>query len=241
MKKNTVLIIVLILILTGCQSKEIQWGYESENGPEKWAELSTDNKTCNGQSQSPINIDTNSVQKAESSKLTINYSNAKFKVIDTGHSIEFELLEGQKSQTVTYNGIEYALEQFHFHNKSENTIDQKYSPLEIHFVNKDKDGNPLVLSVLVNTGETNKTLKNYGTKIDEEVELNPFDIFPVEKQYYSFTGSLTTPPCTEGVQWVVMQNQITMSEEQINDYTQKYSENNRPIQPLNNREISINA
>lgn len=234
MNKKTILTSFgLSLILTGCGTPT--WGYEKDNGPDQWANLSSDYSTCkNGKQQSPIDIASKSpaVSKQE---LELNYQKSPFEIEDTGHSIEF--LDQTKDNTVTYNGVEYRLQQIHFHNESENTIDGQHFPLEAHFVHVNADGENLVISKMFELGEENQVLKDDFTKIGTKGEFNPKDLLNIDDQYYNYLGSLTTPPCTEGVKWIVYETPQTISKEQLEQFTKYYANNNRDTQKLNDRKI----
>lgn len=247
MKKIILGSLFVLIVLTACSSSEeaeVIWGYSATNGPDQWAELSPDYQTCGeGVEQSPIDIET-SAATTGTDELAINYTSEDFTEFDNGHAIEFS--NKTKESQLVYNDVTYNLEQFHIHTPSENEIDGKSYPAELHFVNKDAEGNTLVLSVMVEIGKESIVFGNNlsNPSSDEENEnillLNPNGLIPSYENYYSFTGSLTTPPCTEDVQWVVLDTPITISQDQYDDIQSNYTKNNRPTQELNEREVSIN-
>lgn len=241
MKKISILLFVVIIVLTGCS--EVSWGYDTNNGPDKWSEISEENGLCgSGESQSPINITEENVSVSTDSKLELNYSDSEFKVIDTGHSLEFEA--ESEDDFIMYNDTKYTLKQIHFHNESEHTINDKHYPLEGHFVHENADGNNLVISVMFDLGETNKVIgDNFSDEnIDSTIEFSPKELLLDENEnltdYTSYVGSLTTPPCTEGVQWVISQDVREINQTQLDDYKAHYTANNRPTQEINDRVIN---
>lgn len=237
MKKLVMLMIGVLVITAGCQSQKVEWGYEQDNGPDQWSTISSDYQLCgNGQEQSPIDIETG-VATPGTENLEFNYVDTSFEVVDTGHSLEFEA-ESSDNQ-IAYNGQSYSLQQIHFHNQSENTIDGQHYPLEGHFVHANDNGENLVISVMFELGAENSVISDNFTKIGSEVEFNPQELIPASASYYTFVGSLTTPPCTEGVQWVVFEQPLTISEQQLNSFTEYYANNNRDTQPLNGREVKL--
>jgi len=219
------------------------WGYTGHNTPEKWGMLSEKFRECGtGLNQSPINI-THSL-KANLPPLAPNYSHSSKNIVDNGHTIQVNMEPGD---TLKIDGTTFELKQFHFHSPSENHIDGKAYPLEAHFVHLDKDGNIAVVAVMFEEGAENQALKkiwkDMPQKSGEERELKLKGIakalLPKDKHYYRFNGSLTTPPCTEGVRWFVLKQPLTVSEEQIKKFHDDtlHHDNNRPIQPLDARII----
>lgn len=232
--------VITLLVLTGCSSNattsSAEFGYSEDNGPDTWATLSDDYALCgSGESQSPIDIEQSSAS-AGSDTIAFNYGDTSFEIEDTGHSIEF--LDETESNSITFDDQEYKLDQIHFHNESENTIDGQHYPLEAHFVHSDEDGKNLVISVMFEVGDENIAIGENFEKVGEETEFNPSTLLPDGSDYYTFTGSLTTPPCTEDVTWVVYDQPMTISEQQLDSFTKYYSNNNRPVQDLNGRAIT---
>ncbi|MDM7273034.1 carbonic anhydrase [Sulfurihydrogenibium azorense] len=219
------------------------WSYEGENGPENWAKLNPEYFWCNLKNQSPVDISDNYKVHAKLEKLHINYTKAvNPEIVNNGHTIQVNVLEDFK---LNIKGKEYHLKQFHFHAPSEHTVNGKYYPLEMHLVHKDKDGNIAVIGVFFKEGKANpeldkvfkNALKEEGSKVfDGSINLNA--LLPVVKNYYTYSGSLTTPPCTEGVLWIVLKQPITASKQQIELFKSIMKHNNnRPTQPINSRYI----
>ncbi len=234
--KKILLIFLITVSLTAC-SKQQDWGYSEENGPETWAEVNDEYATCaDGDMQSPIDIDSSEVSTTTNT-VDLSYSKTNFKLIDTGHSLEFEV-EGEKP-TLQYDSTTYQLDQIHFHNESENTIDSKHYPLEAHFVNHElnNEDNKLVLSVMFDLGSYNEIIGDKFERINEEVSFDPSKLIPEQASHYEFSGSLTTPPCSEGVKWIVFETPLSIGQDQLDAFTAYYSNNNRPTQDLNGRNI----
>jgi carbonic anhydrase len=213
------------------------WGYEGHHGPEHWGNVS---KTCaEGVNQSPINL--TSATDAKLAPLDIQYSGQVTALKNNGHTLQ-ATIEG--ANTFTIDGIEFELKQFHFHTPSENEINNKSYPLEGHFVHADKDGNLAVVAVMFDMGKQNAQLASLIEtlpKSDETVELaNPFDVkdmLPNYASYYRFNGSLTTPPCSEGVRWFVLKEAKALSADQEKSLSSVMGHNNRPLQPIHARVV----
>ncbi len=239
--KNLVFYTMCLFILAGCGTVgAAEWDYSETSGPDEWSDLSSDYATCgDGESQSPIDIVTSDVT-TESSELSFNYNNDNFEVIDTGHALEFKV-EGEKP-SLTYQGNEYELDQIHFHSVSEHTINGNHYPLEAHFVHHqvDNDEHNLVLSVLFELGDENEIIADKFDNVGSDYDFNPLDLIPNNSAYYSYTGSLTTPPCTEGVSWIIFKDTQEISSEQLAEYNLSYDDDYRPTQDLNGRQVTQN-
>jgi carbonic anhydrase len=219
------------------------WSYEGANGPENWGTLDPTYVTCvDGTAQSPIDI--TSATSTDLENITFNYVAGEAGVFNNGHTVEAEpMVEGE--DTITLDGTTYPFLQFHFHAPSEHAVNGENYPLEVHFVHKTEDGQIAVVGVFVEEGETNEAWQPFIDLIssateDPEANLTELDwasMLPAEQTTYRYDGSLTTPGCAEGVKWNVMTNPITMSADQIAAFVGAYSNNARPTQPLNGREI----
>lgn len=227
------------------QEPEIHWTYEGEEGPEHWGSLKSAYALCGtGTTQSPINI-TTAVVSADIGDITFSYAPSALKMYNNGHTAEVDYDEGS---FIVYNGIQYNLVQFHFHHHSEHTINGVTSPLEVHFVHRSADQALAVVGVMMNEGETHSEafanvfahltteVTEHATPIDG-VTINAADMLPDEKTYYTYTGSLTTPPCSEGVRWLLLDTPITVSAAQIEAFSAIFELNARPVQPHNARDI----
>lgn len=222
---------------TNCE--EFHWGYEGDEAPENWG---TCFATCSGTSQSPINI-SNVVEDGELSQLQFTYNEVPITLLNNGHTLQFEYGNGSN---LILDGEEYELLQFHFHTGSEHTIDGKQYAMEVHLVHQNKEsGNIAVIGVLYKEGAENEFLQKFIENLPKEADdvykaedvINAKDLLPADQAYYTYSGSLTTPPCSEIVTWFVMQEPIEASAEQIEKMHSIMHDNFRPIQEVNEREI----
>lgn len=222
----------------GHGKKHVHWGYSGEMGPQHWGD---EFPTCgNGQKQAPLNI----VGPFEKSKdvLTVGYKPGALKLLNNGHTIQVNVEPGS---TLKINKTVYNLLQFHFHRPSEEQIDGKPMAMVAHFVHKSDDGKLAVVGVLLNEGKENPLIKTLWDKAPrsegpevtvEGVKINPQDLLPASLAHYSYEGSLTTPPCTEGVSFYILKSTVDIAKKQVNDFPFKL--NARPVQPANGRKIS---
>ena len=241
MKKLT-LLISLALTTSICQaSGGTHWAYSGDEGPEHWGELSDKFAICStGKNQSPINI--SGLIEAELQPISFGYSATSTEILNNGHTIQVNYNAGNN---ITIDGIDFELKQFHFHAPSENLIDGKSYPLEAHLVHADKNGNLAVIGIMFVEGKENKVLAQAWKKMPEKANdrqtltgVAANDLLPKNHDYYRFNGSLTTPPCSEGVRWLVMKNAVTASKSQIEAFTNVMQHpNNRPVQATNARPV----
>jgi len=215
------------------------WSYSGDTGPEHWGDLKKEYIMCKiGKNQSPINI--SNTTKANLTPLNIYYDVETKTFLNNGHTLKAKMKKGAK---LYIDGKEFKLIQFHFHTPSENTINGKYYPMEAHFVHSTDNGELAVVAVMFKIGKQNKTIQNLienmPRHIGDEKPLNikAKDLLPYSLKYYRFNGSLTTPPCSEGVRWFVLKEPIEVSYEQIRKFEEVMGKNNRPIQPINARVI----
>lgn len=217
------------------------WGYSGHEGPEHWGELDKSFEACaTGRNQSPIDL-TDFVE-ANLSSLKFDYGASATEVLNNGHTVQVNLSSGG---TLTSAGHTFELKQFHFHSPSENLIDGESYPLEAHFVHADKDGNLAVVAIMFVEGAESETLaaivKDMPEKKGDKHSISgklAASLLPMNKDYYRFNGSLTTPPCSEGVWWHVMKSKLYVSREQIEAFKHAmHSPNNRPLQPVNARMV----
>lgn len=218
------------------------WSYEGETGPAHWAEIVTD-CDCGGMAQSPIDI-VGSVKGENLSDLVLNYSAyTELDIVNNGHSIQVNYPQGE----FVVGDVTYKLAQFHFHAGSEHFIAGKQFALEAHLVHVSDDGQIAVIGVMVEEGAENAFFSKFWGQLPETAEAHTtaaldFDvtnILPADKSYFHYSGSLTTPPCTEGVQWFVYKNAIEASAEQIAKLASLMPKDNfRPVQAVNDRVIT---
>ncbi len=214
---------------------EVHWDYD-KHGPDHWGEFGQE---CSiGKAQSPIDIIASSTVKlVPASEISINENmQAKYKIIDNGHAIQAMIENGG---SITRDGVEYKLVQFHYHGKSEEKINGKQYDLVAHMVHKSDFGSLLVVGLLYEEGKTkNENLEKIIKGVNTSGKLNPSGYYPKDiSHYYHYQGSLTTPPCSQGVQWYVMKEVQSATKGQIEAMRKYYAKNYRPVQPLNGRVV----
>ena len=235
-------------------ARPAHWAYQGEDGPENWASLDAVYALCgSGQQQSPVNISQSEVKGGATWKLDYKTTSLRIahtehmeEIIDNGHTIQITVENGS---TFTFGDKVFHLKQFHFHTPSEHTIDGKNFPMEMHLVHQSEDGSLAVVGVLFQEGkEPNKNFEKivanlpdskgeskHITDVNLELQLH----IPDDNAAFHYKGSLTTPPCSEDVQWLVLRNPMSLSTEQIQAFAKRIGPNNRPTQPLNNRQIKV--
>jgi carbonic anhydrase len=240
--------LLLMLLASGaCVASEHSrhWSYNGDTAPAKWSSLEPDFAACsNGKTQSPIDIPHEVVHAHPGSHLEFDYHATPLRIVDNGHTIQVNYAPGS---FVTVGDERYELLQFHFHHPSEERIEGQGFDLVAHLVHKDVQGRLAVVAVLLNAGDENAFLKTLWANLPKDkqheyapkgVTVNVADLLPKDRSYYSFTGSLTTPPCTEGVSWFVLPHPGSLSTRQLDAFAALYPMNARPVQPLNGRAIS---
>ena len=250
-------VVVLCAPVHQIDAAGVDWGYSEKNGPEHWGKHFT---ICGvGKNQSPINIadertlnisdlvtdqQTLASKPAGFLKIDFNYQTVPLKPINNGHAIEVEYDPGS---TIHVHGRSRALQQFHFHSPSENQINGVTFPMEVHLVHEDEEENKTVVSVLFKEGKANPFIEKLWAHMPDQIgtqivvpdeEINVKDMLPSDRRYYYFNGSLTTPPCSEGVAWLVLKEPVEISQEQIAAFRAAMGfANNRPVQPVNTRVV----
>jgi carbonic anhydrase len=216
----------------------VQWGYEGDKGPEHWGDAFP---VCGkGKKQSPLNI----IGPFEKSKetLSVDYKEGPLKMLNNGHTIQVNIEPGS---SLTIGKESFELLQFHFHRPSEEQVDGKNASMVAHFVHKSKEGKLAVIGVMLNEGKDSAAVKtlwaNLPPKEGEEflpakVTFNPASMLPKDMGFYNYEGSLTTPPCTEGVQFYILKAPVDISKQQLAKFPFKL--NARPVQALNGRKIA---
>ncbi|HEY8100161.1 MAG TPA: carbonic anhydrase family protein [Burkholderiaceae bacterium] len=211
------------------------WSYDGEDGPSHWGKLNTAWAQCaTGKRQSPIDI--HDGIKVDLEPIQFEYKPVHYKVTDNGHTIQVDLEPGNH---FTLTGHTYELLQFHFHRPSEEHVNGKGFQMVVHLVHKGDDGKLAVVALLVDEGVANSIIQNVWNnlpleKSDPVVPTGLIDVsqlLPMSREYYTYMGSLTTPPCSEEVLWMVMKQPIKMSAPQIAIFARLYPMNARPIQP----------
>jgi carbonic anhydrase len=232
---------------------EVHWDYKGKAGPENWASLDPEFALCgDGKEQSPIDLtgavpieDAGIERRVSETVLTFTQRARVMDLVDNGHTIQ---ITNDVPMSTELGGIRYEMVQFHFHAPSEHTIDGEHTPLEAHFVHKSAAGELAVIGILVEEGAHDVIWEPIiaslpdGPDDDRHVEgldLDMSELRPLPRRYYRYEGSLTTPPCSEGVQWVVMAEKRQISRAQMEAMVSHLHHNNRPIQPLGSRKIGL--
>jgi carbonic anhydrase len=229
---------------TTAHGGEVHWAYEGENGPQAWGKLKPEFNVCAlGKRQSPISIEDNNTLQGPAEPIRFNYTASSASVVNNGHTIQVDV---QGDNSITVRGSNYRLLQFHFHTPSEEQVNYKRYPMVAHLVHKNAEGQLAVVAVLLDTGAENPLVEKVwtympldaGDRVRMPAEmLNLNELLPADQRYYQFIGSLTTPPCTEGVLWMVLKSPMQISKNQFRMFTQLYSNNARPVQPTNGRTV----
>lgn len=217
------------------------WGYEGAGGPAAWGALRPEFGLCaRGQRQSPIDIrDGLAVDLAP---VQFHYQPGGFAVIDNGHTVQVNVAPGS---AIELGGRRFELQQFHFHRPSEERIDGRQFEMSVHLVHRDPQGRLAVVAVLLQAGPAQPVVQTVWNHLPLEKHeeqtapgtLDPSGLLPLDRRYYTYMGSLTTPPCSEGVQWVVMRTPVGATPEQIELFGRLYPMNARPLQEAAGRRI----
>ncbi|MEQ1682445.1 MAG: carbonic anhydrase family protein [Burkholderiaceae bacterium] len=222
-------------------SHAAHWSYEGAGGPEGWGQMKPEFAKCStGSRQSPIDI--RDGIKVALDAVAFDYKPSAFRVIDNGHTVQVNVGPGNSIEVM---GRRYDLLQFHFHRPSEERIDGKQFDMVAHLVHKDLEGRLAVVAVLLERGSALPIVQSVWNNLplekgDEVAAKLPLDLgalLPTERSYFTYMGSLTTPPCSEGVLWMVMKNPVQVSAEQIGIFSRLYPMNARPVQSASGRLI----
>ena len=217
------------------------WSYEGDTGPAGWAQLRPEYSACgSGLRQSPIDI--RDGIKVELDAVQFDYRPSSFRVIDNGHTVQVNVAAGN---TIEITGKRYELVQFHFHRPSEERIDGKPFDMVVHLMHKGTDGRQAVVAVLLDRGSAQPIVQAVWNNLplekgDEVAARSPIDLnalLPTDRRYYTYMGSLSEPPCSEGVLWMVMKTPVQVSPEQIGIFSRLYPMNARPVQSASGRLI----
>ncbi len=224
--------------------KARHWSYSGEGGPPHWAELDHGYEACGtGKSQSPIDIRSRDVRKETLPALQFDYRSTPLRIVDNGHTIQVNVGPGS---SLKVGGERYELVQFHFHHPSEERIDGKGFDMVVHLVHRNSKGQLAVVAVPIRSGNRNALLATLSSHLPKQKEqvtevqgvtIDPAALLPSDHGYYAYSGSLTTPPCTEGVRWMVLKSPITTSPDEIATFSALYPNNARPVQHLNGRQV----
>jgi carbonic anhydrase len=246
MKALSVLVLILILS-SACSPQQAEtasphWTYEGEEGPSHWGELDESYVTCGvGKSQSPIDVLNSSEQ--DLTNISFHYQPSKLNILNNGHTVQVNYDPGSY---IELDNTRYDLAQFHYHAPSEHTIDGESFPSELHMVHRSADGNLAVVGILLKEGAENVAYQPFISNLPAEktdpkdagVSINAIDLLPSSQMTFRYNGSLTTPPCTEGVNWLLMTTPVELSAQQLTALDSLFeSGNNRPVQPMNDRTL----
>src|SRR5215470_11459214 len=240
-------IVVFIYALAVCGAAQEHlaqhnWDYGDARGPSHWGDLEPGFATCkNGQHQSPIDI--RNPKKAELPPIRFEYKPSPLHIIDNGHTVMINYSPGS---FILVGDKKYTLKQFHFHRPSEEKVNGRGFDMTAHLVHADDDGNLAVVAVLLQEGKASPLVHELWNDLPKEkdkeesfdnVQIDLSQILPADRGYYTFPGSLTTPPCSEGVTWFVLKHPATISAEEIRRFSQLYRDDARPTQPLYGRVV----
>ncbi|TWB06688.1 carbonic anhydrase [Bradyrhizobium stylosanthis] len=219
----------------------VHWGYEGTAGPGKWGDLDAGNKACAvGLQQSPIDIE--ATVKSQLPALRLNWGRNADTIVNNGHTIQLNFAEGS---TLLLGDVKYKLLQVHFHRPSEHMIGGKNFPMEAHFVHRNDAGGLAVVGVLMAEGKPNpafgKIIKTMpaaeGPAVKADASIDPLSLLPPKLGYYRYSGSLTTPPCSEVVEWLLLTDPIQVSAGDVAAFAKLYPMNARPVQKDNRRYV----
>jgi carbonic anhydrase len=248
------LLALLAVARASATENEVHWGYDMHDGPALWGQLSPAWSTCSsGAAQSPVDLGGDlatgpfngfSLALAPT-VLSVAHQRHVVDALDNGHTIQVSM---DVDDTLTLNGQDFELLQYHFHAPSEHTVDGRHFPMEMHFVHESSTSQLVVIAVLIEVGAHNTAFDvlwqnlpdTPGERVHlEGVEVDVDDLLPGDLRSWRYLGSLTTPPCTEGVQWIVLQTPITLDKGQIDAFRAIFPHNNRPVQPLHGRNVRL--
>jgi carbonic anhydrase len=223
-------------------SGERHWGYTGHGGPTEWGTLSPEFETCGlGKHQSPIDI--HGAKVVDLPAIRFDYHAAPLAIVDNGHTIQVNYAPGS---TIDIGGARYELVQFHFHRPSEEKVDGKSHAMVAHLVHRNAEGQLAVVAVLLDGGGANAMIDTIWKHLPPEkekpivvtgVNVDAAALLPKDHGYFTFQGSLTTPPCSENVTWIVLKEPVRIANADIDAFGRIYPMNARPVQPTNDREI----
>lgn len=231
---------VVIVTCAALAQHPEHWGYGDQDGPNHWGDLNPEFAECKtGRHQSPIDI--RNPRSADLPAIRFDYKPSPLHIIDNGHTVMINYAAGS---SMMVGDKRYALKQFHFHRPSEETINGKGFEMSVHMVHADQNGNLAVIAILLKEGEQSTLLRVLWNNLPQQrekeerfdsIQVDASGLLPSDRSYYTFPGSLTTPPCTENVTWFVLKHTLTASSAQIQQFSELYRNNARPTQPLNHR------
>ena len=234
--------ILTVSLLAQEHHPEHVWDYGEELGPSHWGDLKPEFAPCKtGHHQSPIDI--RNTQKTDLPPIQFEYKHSPLHIIDNGHTVMVNYGPGS---SISVGGHEYVLKQFHFHRPSEEKINGKSFDMTVHLVHADGEGKLAVVAVLLEQGEDNPLVHELWNELPKEkekeehlddIQIDVTRLLPSDRSYYTFSGSLTTPPCSEEVTWFVLKHPTTITAEEIRQFSRLYRNDARPTQPLYDRVV----
>jgi carbonic anhydrase len=234
------LLVASVAVAVGDSS---HWDYEGLSGPGKWGSLDKKYRSCtSGKAQSPIALSDTTAVKSDLPPLDFHYKSTALKIIDNGHTIQVDYEPGS---FISIGQQQYSLVQFHFHRPSEEELNGRHYDMVAHLVHRNGAGKLAVVAVLLTAGRANSLIsllwehlpKAKETETTANLKIDLADLLPPNLAYYTYRGSLTTPPCSEGVTWFVLRDPTSVSADQIARFSKLYPMNARPVQPINGRQV----
>jgi carbonic anhydrase len=223
----------------GFAAEGAHWSYEGASGPDHWGDIDATSKICAaGSQQSPIDI--RDPIKARLPRLKIAWAKSADTIVNNGHTIQLGVAPGS---TLTVGKDGYSLQQFHFHHPSEHAVAGRISPMEVHFVHRNAAGGLAVIGVMITAGRTNATFNRIvatmpartGEPVKAAPRIDPNHLLPPQRGYYRYEGSLTTPPCSETVAWLLLHQPVQVAKRDIDAFAKLFPMNARPLQKNNRR------
>lgn len=234
----------LCLLAPLASAQAPHWSYEGATGPSHWGSLEPAWRTCGaGRHQSPVDFRRKSVHKAALPPLQFAYQRVPLRIVDNGHSVQVDYPPGS---FLAVGDKRYELLQFHFHRPSEEALDGRRREMVAHLVHKDGQGQLAVVAVLLEAGAPNPLVEvlwdhappaRNSERSEDAVQVDAAGLLPADRGYFTVAGSLTTPPCSEGVTWFVLKQPATVSTQQVARFAVRYPMNARPVQPLHGRVV----
>ena len=229
---------------TKTMPKPSSWDYAGDGSPQHWAELAPENKTCGvGTRQSPIDI--RDTIKVDLEKINFDYHSSGFAVLDNGKTVQVNMASGNTLQVM---GRSFELQEFHFHRPSEERVNGRQYEMVMHLTHRDADGKLAVVALLIERGPDNKpqaAVQQVWNNLPLERaapqmasgQIDPMQLLPTDRSYFTYMGSTTTPPCAEDVLWMVMKHPVQLTSAQIAIFARLYPMNARPLQSGSGRMI----
>ena len=230
-----------LLASSPVQARGTHWSYEGDSGPANWSKINVDWGKCGtGNRQSPIDI--RDGMKVELEQISFDYHPSSFNVVDNGHTVQVGVGSGNY---ITVQNRMFELQQFHFHRPSGDRINGKTYEMVVHLVHRDAEGRQAILALMLERGTPQATIQTVWNNLPLEkfdtmspsILLDPMEMVPMRRDYYTYMGSMEQPPCSENVLWLVMKQPVQASAAQMALFSRLYPLNARPIQATNGRII----